>query len=400
VNKVKILIVEDRYEKLEQLQEFFSDDNLTIETVRSVREAMSKLGSTEFDILLLDIQIPDSMGDSVSENGGIQLLEWICLSPSCKKPKRIFGLTSDSSTKSDYESFFMNKGFLLLLASVGETQWIDIIRETCSYLQIDEKEEEEFSFDICIITAMSHNELSAILELPIDWTEFRLPNDATFYKRGEIETVKGVKSIVAASSPRMGLPAAAALSTKLILKFSPDYIIMGGIAAGIKGKVNFGDILVADPCWDWGNGKLTQEDGAKVFQPAPHQLALSEDLRSKIQKVRDENKYVGDIKHKWKGIKSPNDLQLKLGPIGSGAVVLEDPETTSNIKNQNRETIGVEMEAYGVMIAASLSSNKTQPLIIKSVCDFADPAKSDDWQEYAAYTSASFIFHFIKNDLY
>jgi len=37
---------------------------------------------------------------------------------------------------------------------------------------------------------------------------------------------------------------------------------------------------------------------------------------------------------------------------------------------------------------------KPKPLVIKSVCDLADENKSDDIQDYAAYTSAQVLYEF------
>jgi len=39
---------------------------------------------------------------------------------------------------------------------------------------------------------------------------------------------------------------------------------------------------------------------------------------------------------------------------------------------------------------------KPEPLVIKSVCDFADKDKNDGFQEYAAYTSANFLYEYAK----
>jgi hypothetical protein len=36
---------------------------------------------------------------------------------------------------------------------------------------------------------------------------------------------------------------------------------------------------------------------------------------------------------------------------------------------------------------------------MKSVCDFGDEDKSDDWQSYAAFTSATFLYEFALNEL-
>ena len=94
-------------------------------------------------------------------------------------------------------------------------------------------------------------------------------------------------------------------------------------------------------------------------------------------------------------------MNAHVGPIATGAVVLEDPSVVEMIQSQHRETLGIEMEAYGVALAANLSSlTPPKSIIMKSVCDFADPKKNNEWQDYAAYTSAQLAMKFIENDLY
>jgi nucleoside phosphorylase len=395
---LKILIVEDGYEKIKQLQSVIKRNDVTFKCVISSQCAKLELIENKYDILLLDIQIPDELGEEINLKGGIELLNWIEIHPSCLHPKRIIGLTSSQSTKNEHENLFVSKGHHLLKTTIGDESWLKTIISTCEYLE--KQAEELFNFDVGIITAMSHNELKAILNIPFGWSEFSLKNDPSTYYKGEVSTPSGHKSIVTSHSPRMGLSAASALTSKMCIKFSPKYMIMAGIAAGIEKKVKLGDILVADTCWDWGNGKLTKEkDGNSLFQPAPHQENLPMNIRTKIQKIRDNDLYVNEIRKGWQG-NTPQELSVRLGPIASGAVVLEDPKVVQEIISQHRETIGIEMEAYGVMAATSIASSNSKAIIIKSVCDFADPEKNDDWQEYACYTSAQFVYHFIVNDLF
>jgi nucleoside phosphorylase len=54
-------------------------------------------------------------------------------------------------------------------------------------------------------------------------------------------------------------------------------------------------------------------------------------------------------------------------------------------------TVGLDMESYAVVYAANhASAPRPIPIIIKSICDFADSKKADDYQRFAAYTSCEF----------
>ena len=57
------------------------------------------------------------------------------------------------------------------------------------------------------------------------------------------------------------------------------------------------------------------------------------------------------------------------------------------------------MEAAG--IAAMLRQLEQPPgfIVIKSICDYADSQKNDDWQAYAADAAASFAFSFVMDAL-
>lgn len=75
--------------------------------------------------------------------------------------------------------------------------------------------------------------------------------------------------VYAASASRVGMPSASIISLKLISAFKPKYLAMTGITAGVPGKTRLGDVIAADPSWDWGSGKWEMRDGELKFMPAP-----------------------------------------------------------------------------------------------------------------------------------
>jgi nucleoside phosphorylase len=74
--------------------------------------------------------------------------------------------------------------------------------------------------------------------------------------------------------------------------------------------------------------------------------------------------------------------------------VSHDPDNVVN----SRKVVGLEMEAYAIFQAAHLAREpRPKVLIAKSVSDFANSRKNDDAQQYAAFTSARFIYEFFTN---
>jgi nucleoside phosphorylase len=90
-------------------------------------------------------------------------------------------------------------------------------------------------------------------------------------------------------------------------------------------------------------------------------------------------------------------MQSQLWHLVSGAAVVQSKSLVEQtILKTSRKTVGLEMEAYGVFHAAVLASEpRPKVLIAKSVSDFADINKSDDWQQLAAFTSARFVHSFL-----
>lgn len=174
--------------------------------------------------------------------------------------------------------------------------------------------------------------------------------------------------------------------------FRPKYLVMLGICAGIPGKNNLGDVIVADPGWDWGCGKRgIDPNGSPVFQAAPYQMPLNKGISQLASDLANDPSVLSAIRGGWTKEMPQGLFRIHVGPMASGASVIADDDSARLIATQNRELLAIEMEAYAVMAAAEYASDpKPTAIIIKSVCDYADANKNDDWQKYASYTSAAF----------
>lgn len=393
-----VLIVDDQYEGKTKSVAKMAKEFPSIELfhVTSAREALKVMLSRSFDLLLVDLQIPSELGQDVDIDGGKQLLEYIELHQEIRRPQKVVAVTSHQDSYEQCKKFFGSRGWALL-HNPSEDELETLLRVQLNNHIIGNDE-----YDIAIITALEHTELEEVLALPYNWQSVRFSNDITSYYSGLVNLSNGQsKTIIACSAPRMGMAATAVLATKVCLKFRPKILAMTGVAAAIEGEANLGDILVADPSWDWGSGKLTVREGKAVFLSDPAQVTLEPKVASKIRTLAVSRKYLDDIYIQYKGKRPSHDLSVKLGPVASGSVVLEDPSTVALIRAQNRKTIGIEMEAYGMMSAAFyMGSDRPISIVLKSVCDFADPSKNNDWQRYAAYTSAQYLDRLLKNELF
>nr|WP_081648538.1 hypothetical protein [Pseudomonas sp. P818] len=383
-----VLIVDDQYEgKAKNLAKLASSiSGVDLIYVASSRDALKVMKNSVVDLLIVDLQIPAELGQDVDIDGGKQLLEYVELHDDIKKPIKVVALTSHMDSYEHCQGFFAARGWALLHDPSLEDLEVLLTAQLMGHIQTA-------SYDIALITALEHTELEAVLALPYEWKAVRFLNDITSYYSGVVTISDGsTKTIIACSSPRMGMAAAAVLATKVCIKFKPKILVMTGVAAAIEGEARLGDILVADPSWDWGSGKLTMREGKPLFLSDPAQIPLDPNIAAKVRTLAVSREYLDEIYVGFKGKRPSHDLSVKVGPVASGAVVLEDPSTVELIRSQNRKTLGIEMEAYGIMSAAFyMGAERPVTIVIKSVCDFADPNKNNDWQPYAAYTSARYL---------
>lgn len=109
---------------------------------------------------------------------------------------------------------------------------------------------------------------------------------------------------------------------------------------------------------------------------------------------------LSEIRDKWRGNKPDTVLKIHVGDLASGGSVISDPEVIKSLQSHARKILGVEMEAYGVFLASSIGTKPSpKVMVLKSVCDFADSEKSDDFQDYAAYTSAQVFQYIVTQEL-
>lgn len=65
---MKILIIEDEQDMLQNMKDFLEKENFVVETADSVFEAQNKIGVYSYDCILLDINLKDGSGFSLLED--------------------------------------------------------------------------------------------------------------------------------------------------------------------------------------------------------------------------------------------------------------------------------------------------------------------------------------------
>lgn len=393
-----VLIVDDNSRKVALISDVLArvDASISVDVAHSSVAAAEKMTTRAYDLVVLDLVLPIRDNEEPRADGGKRLLGEIARRRALRQPAYLVGLTAYPDIAEDQRDLFERECWLIVAFDESSTAWeLPIQRKAEQIVDLEKGRNPLFDYDLAIVTALVDVELEMVLKLDASWVLLKRPGDPSIYYEGWFKRGDKRLKVVAAAAAEMGMAAAAALSMKMTLLFRPVTIAMTGIAAGVRGK--FGDVLVAEHAWDYGSGKKRRQGRKSIFLPSPTQVAIDTCLRNALAdfKMHHGKEVCSKIRSAWTGSTPPAPLSIRIGPLASGAAVLEDRQVIRQLARQQRKIIGVEMEVYGVYVATKLAPDPRPRCVgIKSICDFASIRKSDTYQAYAAFTSAQTLFEF------
>ncbi|KAG8155199.1 phosphorylase family protein [Burkholderia catarinensis] len=381
-----VLLVEDGDEKASSIRRELVSSGIQdsdIVRVSNTREARLVLSERSFELVLLDLILP-ARDDKPTASNGLDLLFMMVEEPGLNSPRTIVGITADEDALRENEADFRRLTTQIIRYDVGSADWRNSIKNLVSHIRRSIEKSVDFDVDVCFVTALRNPELKAILDLPCQWDGEELVAALPPLRKGFIEVGGRVVSLVAAHAPQMGSVSAALTTSALLQAFRPRVLLMTGICGGVGDSPKLGDLVVAEKSWDWQSGKWI-DDGS--FEAAPDQVPGDRDLINAATSCETEL----EVLHRaFPGARPGNVPSLHCGPMVSGSAVVADLGKHVLFKKQHRKTIAVDMECYGVYSAVAMSAApKSKVLCLKSVSDLANRDKSDDYQQYCSYLSAS-----------
>ena len=394
---MKILVVDDnpkRYDRLFVAFEKIGIARHQVDLVNSANAARERLELRPYDLLILDILLPLWPEGEEDPQHSADLLFEIREGEVPNPPRYILGITGDREVASSVLQEFEDYTWTVLHYADVNDEWIGRATNCARYLA--ERSDKTLDntierVDLAVICALAKPEQEELLKLPWNWSAARPIDDTVFVHEGFVVVGSRKFTVCVTTAPRMGMIATALRTSAIIAALRPRLVCMTGICAGVRDKVKLGDVLFADPSWDFQSGKRVRDKENTQFSMRPHQLLASPQVRSHVEQLREDKDALGKIATSFS--EHPSGVpRIFVGPVASGSAVLADGDVIKEIRNQHQELIGVEMEIYGLFAAAhSVSSPQPQCFALKGVCDFADPDKEDGHQRFAAYASAQVL---------
>lgn len=197
-----------------------------------------------------------------------------------------------------------------------------------------------------------------------------------------------------ATQEEMGLVSASILSTISLMTYHPKLLVMSGVCAGVEGQASIGDLIVADPVFNYEAGKRTPEG----FEANYTQRHLTRKCREIAEKLKNNRTFLRSIKDSWDidTGKPHTEIDVHIAPMGSGSSVVTEPKVLEDVSHHQRKITGIDMESFAIgQSAYEVLREETPWIVVKGVQDYANEKKNDKSREYAAYVSAKFVIEFL-----
>ncbi|QNW91636.1 hypothetical protein IC799_01085 [Acinetobacter seifertii] len=398
---MKILIVDDESNKIikikSEIETSFPD--VLVEYCLTINDAKKYLNNNkDVDLMILDLNMRLSFDTEPDLKYTLQFINDIVKIDKYNLPKHIVGLTAFEDCELKARSEFQKKLWTILNYSEVNNEWAESIRHIVKY--IVENKTDLKKIDMCIVTALRSPEAEAIRKyVKWEWTGLKPIDSSTFCYEGKFVDKNGFsRNVLLCSPPEMGMVHTAILTTKLLHLFNPQVIAMTGICAGYREKSSLGDTIIAKSAWNYNDGKYILQDNEPVFMPSVLQSNLKTNINSLFDCMMDE------YKDKWHSINEEysdesvinTNLTLDKAVIATGNWVLSDSVTIDKILYVNRKVKAVEMEIDAFYAACQQYPKQLDFFAVKSICDFADSEKNDEFQSYSSFTSAKCLQKFIE----
>lgn len=425
---LSILIIDDTPEKVNAMRAFITTNfeeikDSYIEDASCTNEGINLLAKNQYDLVLLDLNIPRNKNGKSSPKNAIEFLENIAEYEHINYPAHILGITRLETIDEEDKKQFDEHLWSLMRYGEDYSGWEDKLARKIGYLISSKRQLQnnpKYDYDVAIVNALQTPEQKWVKKVfgEEGWNQIKLPSDMcnNYYTKTIVDKDGRKIRVVLAYQHQMASTSSATLTTKVIYNFKPRYVFMTGIAAAIDPTdVNLGDILVASEVWDGASGKHKdvkvdankneegQGETESCFLPDPRHIAIDSVMLAIVNRLKSETNLLEAITSEYRKYdeKGRVPVNVHIGPMASVPAVIASKEPLEVLQQQSRKLLGIEMETYGVFyaVANSISPRPQFVASFKSASDYATSAKDDNYQDYASFTSAAFLRHIILNEL-
>lgn len=408
---LEILIIDDNVNKIDALRRvmspLFAEGDIIIEEAHTISAARELMREKSYDLLILDMVIPELEGDEPSRTGGSDYLNEIENNDSVLKPLQIIGLTEYETEYNDQQAKFRDRLWHLLYYSQSKLEWKQQLKE--KVLQLNKMKgdfvhglEKRNRFDVGIICALSEEFEQLLKAFDCEWTDVQLPGLPYSFRTTTLTTL-GMRDlrIIAGCAEHPGVCATAVLATSIVNIAHVETIFMTGITAGFENcGILIDDVVVADSVIDYAKGKLEElrdHKGDIMLLHEISQMPANHSLISKVSSFCRQQGIIDEINDNVRNQKL-KDKRTNITPHVSktvcGPFVMQSETLMEMLKSDDRKLQALDMEGFGLYFTSYILD--CPALWIKSVCDYGVEGKDNSRHEACSYISARFLYEFLR----
>jgi nucleoside phosphorylase len=266
--------------------------------------------------------------------------------------------------------------------------------------------------DVAILTVIPVELEAVCLALGIGDAVPTKADDGTndFYATVRSEFAFRDYRVVLACIGGAGNPGAAVVAASLIARHRPRVLLLMGIAAGVRGKIRIGDVVLSDRVVAYEPAALVRAGGDSAMQPRPEIDRAPYGILQDVMAYRADPERLREVFARAGGeiLVAPageedlyrehvaGSITARLGTIASGEKLLRDPARLHELRETMHGKIEAgEMEAAGVVEACERRSHPVPWLVVRGISDFGDDLKDDAFHAFAARAAAAVLVDFL-----
>lgn len=408
---IKILIMDDNADKINRIISVLTGMCMVsannIDIARSLNSGRKKLSENFYDLLLLDLVLPVDDDEPIEPGKSENFIDELSRIGRFKKPVYVIGLSQYEDKVVANTVKYENKLWKLIHYNLQKDDWEQILQNAVEAI-LSTKEQlltsllNRNKYDIGIVCALSEEFEQMKKASRLEWKKVNVKGISNDFFAANLRTEVGhTLKIIAARNNMPGMQAASVMASCMFSLFNIESLFMTGICAGFKKEgedsIDFGDIFIAESEYDYGSGKLCESEDGSYFKKNPKMIECDFDLKGKINTFIEE-KHPENLISRALG-KENLDLMKKVPSIhfkpgACGSYVVANKGFMKDLLKENQKLRGLDMEGYGLYMTSHILGKKC--LMIKSISDFADSNKGDTYHKMCSYSSAWFLFEFLK----
>ena len=387
---MKVLLLDDDQSRIQDIENIFHEYDSVLITSHSLEDAKIKLKTEVFDIVVIDLLVPEFYNNrNISSIAGFDLVKYIYeTNDTISRPTGVI-VVSTNFNNVDYTEEL--KIYPVSLIDTSSIAWHEKFKNA-----IDNFWTIINPIDIAIVTAIDV-EFRAIYDN--SWIEDLNFGLFTFYRKEYISVSGKTISAVLVQCEKKGLVSASLTASALFRFYTPNTVIMIGVSAGNPEKTKFGDIIIATQASDYSFGAIVDgEDNVLQFESEPAVVDASERISRIFINYCLNDKLASSIREATAMSQYSEDIKLIHGLMASGSQVIKSKIVTNEyIRPYNRNYIGIDMETYAIYWFCK-KYNCPNFISLKSVSDHGDKNKTHEHQEYCAKLATKLLEYYISND--